>query len=200
MFIFPHSEYDTLPHDQLLLIAKSSAPVAEKAKISLLRAHEPLLKSNLRGIPSTLIEDAFQVATFGFLKAIDKYDLNSGVTIGAYAAFWVRKEVRKLMAQERQYSTHCSSLEEREESGVEVVDHNDPRFEQSRIAEESVERCYLVNGFISTLSGIDRSVVVLYYFRGLTQASIAKLYGVSAVAINKRIQRILREGRNYFAN
>ena len=200
MIFFPPSRYDTLPHAQLLRIAKSSAPDAEEAKVSLLRAHEPLLKSNLKGVPAAVLEDASQAAILGFLKAIDKYDLNLGVTIGAYAAFWVRKEVRTLVARERQYSTHCPSLEEQEESGTEVVDYNDPRFEQSRTAEESIEQHYLVNGFISTLSGIDRSVILLYYFRGFTQAHIAKLYGVSAVAINKRIQRLLIEGCSYFTS
>lgn len=200
MIIFPPSRYDTLPHDQLLRIAKSSAPEAEEAKISLLRAHEPLLKSKVKGIHSAIIEDAFQAAIIGFLKAIEKYNLDSGVPIGAYASKWVTKEVQKLLRREYQYYYYHLPLDDTEEGIDDIFGYDDLGFTQFEEIEEALEqRCLLIK-FISTLTERELAIISLYYSRGYTQARIAQEYGVSTVAINKQIHRILREGRKFFAS
>ena len=210
MVVFPPSKYDTLPQGQLLRIAKSTTPEAQAAKISLLRAHEPLLKSKLKGVHPAIIEDAFQAAVLGFLEAIQRYDFASNVPIGVYASSWVVKEVKKLVVREARYYSCCLSFEaleddarqedraNMEDGAEEIFGYDDPRFSQLEADEEALERRRVLTNFISALSERERRVISLYYFYGWTQARIAKLYGISTVAVNKQIHRVLREGRECF--
>ena len=103
-----------------------------------------------------------------------------------------------------QYSIHHQSFEAGEEAGTEEVNkaiiYEDPGFEQLEAQEESQEQQRFLTEFLSTLNNKGLAIISLYYFHGWTQTNIAIRYGVSTVAINKRIHRILSEGRHYFAD
>ena len=57
-----------------------------------------------------------------------------------------------------------------------------------------------IHSFLGTLSPRQRDIAERVFWRGESQASIARSYGVSGAAISKNIDKILKLGRTYLAS
>lgn len=59
--------------------------------------HQAQMRRHGHTLPGTHLEDIFQDGCFGFLKAINKFDIKSGFRLATYTAWWVRAYIIKSM-------------------------------------------------------------------------------------------------------
>jgi RNA polymerase sigma-32 factor len=68
------------------------------------------LEYRLCGIP---MEDLVQQGNLGLLKAVERFDPTRGTRLGAYAAYWIRSEIREYVERHYRIVRLGSSKEER---------------------------------------------------------------------------------------
>lgn len=68
------------------------------ARDALLAVHLPLLRSMVRSYPQFLgREDMLQEAQIGFLRALETFDPDRGVTLATYARYWIRAHLNRYL-------------------------------------------------------------------------------------------------------
>jgi RNA polymerase sigma-B factor len=70
--------------------------VSPAARRELIERHLPLVRAVARrfGAVDEPLEDLVQIGTIGLIKAVDRYDDERGVPLGAYAAAAIDGEIR----------------------------------------------------------------------------------------------------------
>lgn len=178
MLQLPKSAMDAWPHDALIRPAKSgNAP----AIVALLKAHSPLIQSYVNRCPPESWEDAFQAGIIAFMQVINRYDQHRGVPIGAYARNFVKGAIFKTAARYTMHGVQTESL--------------DVAYEIESFDEPDVDLRLTVEDWLSNQPAETRVLMRLRFYEGMTQAEIARRFGVSPAAISQRFKRIFEKAR-----
>ncbi len=178
MLQLPNSAMDSWPRDTLIRIAKSgNAP----AIVALLKAHSPLIQSYVNQCPSESREDAFQAGIIAFIEVINRYDQHRGVPIGAYARNFIKGAVFKTAARYTMRGVKTETI--------------DAAYEIESFDEPDIDLRLTVETWLKTQPAETRLLVRLRFYEGLTQADIARRFGVSGAAISRRFKRIFEKAR-----
>ncbi len=115
-----------------------------------------------------------------------------------------RAYVRPISAeQKRRYRAYSKfsvrSLEDMQENGMDI-EAKDSDIE-SRIVEdeEHQEELDLLRAALEKLEGRDREIIYMVYFEGKTHFEVALYFGVSRAVISRRILKILKIFKDFFA-
>lgn len=110
-------------------------------------AREKILKHNLKFVVSaakryqhsfghTLLVDLIQLGNIGLMKAVDRYDLNSGYKFITFAVWWIRQSI---MAEMDQYNAVIDLPHNFYSSSTKIRDYKS-RFEQEHGYEPSADQ------------------------------------------------------------
>lgn len=218
----------------------------EQAKEILLTENASLLKSIVRRYLHKGVEydDLIQLASIGFLKALNGFDESFGVRLSTYAVPMIAGEIKRFMRddgaikvsraikrQAREINAFIESFSVRRgeqpslaqiasefdisqeevvfalDSGkmpISLFDQGDYKDEKTQelieklpvkdTQEEMVERMQL-RAAIDGLPERERKIIMLRYFRDMTQREVAEQIGVSQVQVSRIESRIIREFR-----
>lgn len=88
-----------LNQEELLDYVRKAKKGDEKAKGIIFSANEPLIKSIIRRFKNKGVEydDLYQIASIGFLKAINNFDENFGVKFSTYTVPMIIGEIKRYM-------------------------------------------------------------------------------------------------------
>jgi RNA polymerase sigma-B factor len=169
------------------------------ARRRLIEHHLPLVRSiALRyaggGEP---LEDLVQIGSIGLIKAVDRYDADRGVALGAYAAPFIAGEIRHHLRD------RCAPVRvprRLQQEGVRVVAvgldcagdaHADPMAEtRDRLA---------IVAALRALRPRERRIVQLRFVEDLSQAQIARRTGLSQVHVSRMLRGALIRLRDELA-
>ena len=84
-------------------------------------------------------------------------------------------------------------------NGVEVVDESADCERILIEEEERQEELSTLKAALGKLAGRDRQIINMVYSEGKTHAEVARYFGVSRAAITRRISKILKIFRDFFA-
>ena len=178
MLQLPNSTMDSWSHDSLIRLAKSGdAP----AIVAMLKAHSPLIQSYVNQCPSESREDAFQAGIIAFIEVIFRYDQHRGVPIGAYARNFIKGAVFKTAARYTMRGVQTTPIDAA--YGIESIDEPD------------VDLRLTVEAWLNNQPAETRVLMRLRFYEGMTQADIARRFGVSPAAISQRFKRIFEKAR-----
>lgn len=215
----------------------------EQAKEILLTENASLLKSIVRRYLHKGVEydDLIQLASIGFLKALNGFDESFGVRLSTYAVPMIAGEIKRFMRddgaikvsraikrQAREINAFIESFSVRRgeqpslaqiasefdisqeevvfalDSGkmpISLFDQGDYKDEKMQelieklpvkdTQEEMVERMQL-RAAIDGLPERERKIIMLRYFRDMTQREVAEQIGVSQVQVSRIESRIIR--------
>lgn len=212
------------------------------AKETLLVENTPLLKSIINRYRNKGVEydDLFQLASMGFIKAINNFDTKFEVKFSTYAVPMIAGEIKRFLRDDgyikvsrslkvlsvkiNRYIESFRGESEREPTvediaehfGVEtsdvlfamdsaklpisIYDRTDDQDEKSKsyieklAAKESGEDVVnklLLKDVINELDAREKKIVILRYFRDMTQSEIAREMGVSQVQVSRLEVKIL---------
>ena len=113
------------------------------------------------------------------------------IEVSDEVAAFLEADRKKEDAQGRSDRRHLSKRAEKVSSGEHVSEFWDPTFE----AVARKLRNEALYAAIDKLSSRDKEVVELYYWEELTMQEIADRFGVSRMAISKRLKKILGQLR-----
>ena len=224
---------------RLIALAKQGD---DAAKETLLLENTPLLKSILNRYRNKGVEydDLFQLASMGFIKAINNFDTKFEVKFSTYAVPMIAGEIKRFLRDDG-YIKVSRSLKvlsvkinrfiesfrgetSREPTVEEIADHfkvetsdvlfamdsaklpvsifdrNDDQDEKSKSyldkleskeSGEDVVNKLLLKDIINELDEREKKIVILRYFRDMTQSEIAREMGVSQVQVSRLEVKIL---------
>lgn len=115
-----------------------------------------------------------------------------------------RAYVRPISAeQKRRYRAFSKfsvrSLEDMQENGMDI-EANDTDIESQIVeAEERQEEIDLLRAALEKIEGRDREIIYMVYFEGKTHSEVARHFGVARAVISKRIAKILKIFKDFFA-
>lgn len=172
-----------------------------------LDAHRPLLAANVRWAKSVAllrhghqVEDAWQAGRLGFLEAHRRFDPNRGITLGAFAAPFVRGAVREALEDTAHFEDITTPFElVTEENGHEGGgghdDHEGFQFEGGPDQIEIQERKAAVHRFVRSLPERQQNMVKDVFWADRSQAEVARAHGVSRKTITKTLQKAYTRGQ-----
>lgn len=149
-------------------------------------------------------DDLFQMASFGFMKAIQSYDDESGTKLSTYITKCVTNEVlyqtRKDRAKSRSgvivlsYEGETVGKDGHAMEGYENLDlENDPMRPRQLSMEEKVERTEMAEAvkkvMRQNLSDLERKAITLFA-DDYTQTEIAEQLGLSQACVSKLIRQV----------
>ena len=212
------------------------------AKVTLLVENTPLLKSIINRYRNKGVEydDLFQLASMGFIKAINNFDTKFEVKFSTYAVPMIAGEIKRFLRDDgyikvsrslkvlsvkiNRYIESFRGESEREPTVEEIAEHfgvetsdvlfamdsaklpisiydrTDDQDEKSKsyieklAAKESGEDVVnklLLKDVINELDAREKKIVILRYFRDMTQSEIAREMGVSQVQVSRLEVKIL---------
>lgn len=212
------------------------------AKETLLVENTPLLKSIINRYRNKGVEydDLFQLASMGFIKAINNFDTKFEVKFSTYAVPMIAGEIKRFLRDDgyikvsrslkvlsvkiNRYIESFRGESEREPTVEEIAEHfgvetsdvlfamdsaklpisiydrTDDQDEKSKsyieklAAKESGEDVVnklLLKDVINELDAREKKIVILRYFRDMTQSEIAREMGVSQVQVSRLEVKIL---------
>ena len=212
------------------------------AKETLLVENTPLLKSIINRYRNKGVEydDLFQLASMGFIKAINNFDTKFEVKFSTYAVPMIAGEIKRFLRDDgyikvsrslkvlsvkiNRYIASFRGESEREPTVEEIAEHfgvetsdvlfamdsaklpisiydrTDDQDEKSKsyieklAAKESGEDVVnklLLKDVINELDAREKKIVILRYFRDMTQSEIAREMGVSQVQVSRLEVKIL---------
>jgi RNA polymerase sigma-B factor len=149
------------------------------------------------------LEDLIQVGSIGLIKAVDRFQPERGVELGAFAIPTIVGEIKRhLRDRVWPVSVPREIRESRRVSefmaeGPSFGDPNEPAgaLSQSERAHELCEdRALLAPGF-RVLDERERRVLHLRFFEGLTQSEIGRAVGMSQIQVSRLLRRALEKMR-----
>lgn len=224
---------------RLIALAKTGD---DAAKETLLVENTPLLKSIVNRYRNKGVEydDLFQLASMGFIKAINNFDTRYEVKFSTYAVPMIAGEIKRFLRDDgyikvsrslkvlsvkiNRYIESFRSGSQRDPTveeiashfGVEtsdvlfaldsaklpisIYDRTDDQDEKSksyieklaaRENGEDVVNKLLLKDVINELDAREKKIVILRYFRDMTQSEIAREMGVSQVQVSRLEVKIL---------
>lgn len=123
------------------------------------------------------------------MKSINYF--GEDIEVSDEVAAFLEADHRKEDSQGRSDRRHLSKRAEKVSSGRRASEFRDPTFE----AVAGKLRNEALYAAIDKLSSRDKEVVELYYWEELTMQEIADRFGVSRMAISKRLKKILGQLR-----
>jgi RNA polymerase sigma-B factor len=146
-----------------------------------------------RGEP---LEDLVQVGAVGLINAVDRFDPERGVTLGAYAAPTIAGEIRRhlrdrvtLIRIPRDAGDEAAAA--RFPLPLEAAADSRPDDDAERGLARSEDRALVANG-LRALPPRERRVVQLRYYGDLSQRGIAERLGISQVHVSRILRHSLR--------
>jgi RNA polymerase sigma factor (sigma-70 family) len=131
-------------------------------------------------------DDLVQAGAIGLIKAVDRFDTRRGNDLGAYAVPTIVGELRRHQARRaRARSSGTVTLDD------DAVD--------AAVAESELGRSetrIVLSGAFRSLTRREREVVVLRFYRDLTQQRIAEKLGVSQAQVSRTLSTALAKLRN----
>ena len=115
-----------------------------------------------------------------------------------------RAYIRPVRAErKRQYRAigrySVCSVENMLSNGIEVIDES-ADCESALIEEEERQEVLdLLKSALQKLEGRDREIIAMVYFEGKTHEEVAQRFGVARAIISKRIAKILKNFKDFFA-
>ena len=224
---------------RLIALAKQGDSAAKE---TLLVENTPLLKSIINRYRNKGVEydDLFQLASMGFIKAINNFDTKFEVKFSTYAVPMIAGEIKRFLRDDgyikvsrslkvlsvkiNRYIESFRGESEREPTVEEIAEHfgvetsdvlfamdsaklpisiydrTDDQDEKSKsyieklAAKESGEDVVnklLLKDVINELDAREKKIVILRYFRDMTQSEIAREMGVSQVQVSRLEVKIL---------
>ncbi len=224
---------------RLIALAKKGDSAAKE---TLLVENTPLLKSIINRYRNKGVEydDLFQLASMGFIKAINNFDTKFEVKFSTYAVPMIAGEIKRFLRDDgyikvsrslkvlsvkiNRYIESFRGESEREPTVEEIAEHfgvetsdvlfamdsaklpisiydrTDDQDEKSKsyieklAAKESGEDVVnklLLKDVINELDAREKKIVILRYFRDMTQSEIAREMGVSQVQVSRLEVKIL---------
>ena len=115
-----------------------------------------------------------------------------------------RAYIRPVRAErKRQYRAigkySVCSVESMLSNGIEVIDENADCESVLIEEEERKEEIDLLRAALEKIVGRDREIIYMVYFEGKTHSEVARHFGVSRAAISRRIAKILKIFKDFFA-
>jgi RNA polymerase sigma-B factor len=163
------------------------------ARKQLIELHLPLVRALARRFASRgeQFEDLAQVGAVGLIKAIDRYDLERGSSLTAYAVPTIVGEIRRHLRDSTQ------PLRVPRPNGEEPVivravpldaDAPSSRDDDAERGLELGEERVLIEAGLRALPRRQRRIVQLHYFANLSQRGIASELGLSQVHVSRLLQ------------
>ena len=154
-------------------------------------------------------EDLYQLGCLGFLKAVRGFDPAFGCQFSTYAVPKIAGEIRRFLRDDGAVKVSRGLKERAGETGLEPeeiaaaeeanlpvaslqMETGDGFTLESVLGTEGMEEAIVereaLRGAVAALPERERQVILLRYFRGMTQDRTAKVLGVSQVQVS-RIER-----------
>jgi RNA polymerase sigma factor (sigma-70 family) len=182
----------TTTDDTLALLARYHGSRDRGARERAIERNLPLVRALARRFSHSpeQTDDLVQAGAIGLIKAVDGFRLERGRDLGAYAVPTIVGELRRHQAR-RSGTATGPSLAVLDELAVEApVAESDLRRSETRIA--------LLSAFRS-LTRREREVVVLRFYRDLTQQRIADELGFSQAQVSRVLATALGKLRRALA-
>ena len=134
--------------------------------------HIKFIKALSRRYRFELQNDAVQYGVLGLLEAIPRFDMGKQFKFITYATFWIRKRMRQLIEvdpdqQLQAVNTHCDDDGDNLTLDDEIPAPEEPKFSKQ------------LHDSILELSEMEREVIKLKYFEGLTIREIGDIVELS---------------------
>ncbi len=179
MLQLPDSVMDSWPNDMLIRLAKSGNVTAI---VALLKAHSPMIQFFVNQCPSESREDGFSAGLIAFIEAINRYDQQRSVTIGAFARNFVKGAVYKTAASYTMRGVKTAPIDVAH--GIESL------------AESDIDLRLTVEAWLQSQPAETKLLVKLRFYDGFSQADIARRFGISRAAVSQRFKRIWEQARS----
>ena len=181
------------------------------AKETLLAENTNLIKSIVKRYLNKGVDydDLFQLASMGLLKAINGFDEGFGVRFSTYAAYSLsngtQPTVKVIAEQFKMPQSEVVFTMGSTHMPVSIYAQGDYKDEKSqylldRLPQEDKQDDMLdvmeLRSAISTLPERDKKIIMLRYFRDMTQAEVAAMLGVSQVQVSRIENKIMQSFRN----
>jgi RNA polymerase sigma-B factor len=142
------------------------------------------------------LEDLVQVGSIGLIKAVDRFEPERGLDLGAFAAPTIVGEIRRHL-RDRIWPVSVPR-HVRESHAVAAVlaseDEPPPLLEADEEAGDAEDRALLAAAF-RALEPTERRIVYLRFFADLSQEAIAAELGLSQVQVSRALRRALEKLR-----
>ena len=158
-----------------------------------LRAHVPLIRSSCRSVPDRFREDAESDAVIAFLVSLKRFEPTIGAPLGSYAKPRIEGAIKRHVGHSLSYEQRIIPIE------VDSSEQSAPTSVLSRLVHNErgdPDLRVAVQDWLDTLSEIDRTLLHLRFWQGVSQADIARLLRISRAAVSKRFKRILAQGQS----
>jgi RNA polymerase sigma-B factor len=147
-------------------------------------------------------EDLVQVGAIGLIKAIDRFQLERGVDLATFATPTIDGEIKRHLRDRAWPIRIPRRLQELDPSlkvqATELMDGQDGEFEHYGLVEPGYElgedRVALARGF-RVLDDRERRLLGLAFFKGMSQARIAREVGISQIHVSRLTRRALAKLR-----
>jgi RNA polymerase sigma-B factor len=168
----------------------------------LIEQHLPLVTTLARRFDhrGERLEDLVQVGAIGLIKAVDRFEPERGVTLGAFAAPTIAGEIKRhlrdrtwplavprRLRESRPLSEFVDPSVRAEEptaAGTQAV------IDAERARERGEDRALLTSA-LEALDGRKRHIVQLRFYSDLSQAEIAVTLGISQAQVSRLLQEAL---------
>ena len=209
-----------ISHDETMRLIALAQQGDENACSTLLTENAPLLKSIIKRYLGKHVEydDLYQIASIGLLKSIKNFSLDYNVKFSTYAVPMILGEIKRYMRDDG-YLKVSRSLKSISAKITRYIDEAAKNGESPRIEEiakefgiEPTDVIYAMDAaklpisLYETTNDSDgkqtalidhipreQKIIILRYFRDMTQGEIAQKMGVSQVQISRLENRILKK-------
>lgn len=176
----------------------------EKSLTKLIEENNGLIWSVVRRFWYCQIEldDLYQIACIGFIKAVRRFDFEYKVELSTYAVRYIFGEIKKFIRDDGIVKISRNIKETGFKLKMESINqyvYEDNNFEkQERITlensnEEDVINKVLISNLLEHLKIRDKKIIELRYFKEKTQTEVAGILGISQVQVSRIERRLLKE-------
>ncbi len=235
-----------LEHDETMELLTKAKKGDENAKEILLKENTPLIKSIVKRFLNKGVEydDLFSLASLGFVKAINNFDVSFNVRFSTYAVPLVMGEIKRYLRDDgyikvsraikvlsfkisryldeyklkNQEEPKISEIAEKfdvseedviyaldsSKTPVSVFDRSEeddtPLLDKLKGADKTdkVDELLILKDGISKLDERERKILILRYYRDMTQTQIANHFGLSQVQISRIESKIYEKLKKEF--
>lgn len=235
-----------LEHNETMELLTKAKAGDESAKELLIKENTPLIKSIVKRFMNKGVEydDLFSLASLGFVKAINNFDLNFNVRFSTYVVPMVMGEIKRYLRddgyikvsraikvlsfkisrfseeyrashkEDPKISEIAAKFNVPEEDVVcaldsarmpvsvfESSDEDDtPLIDRLKCGDktERIDELIVLKEGISKLDERERKILILRYYRDMTQTQIANYFGLSQVQISRIENKIYEKLKKEF--
>ena len=214
-----------LDYEKTLELVKLAQLGNEEAKEALITENSPLIKSVLKRFKNKGLEydDLYQLGCIGFLKAINNFDTSFNVRFSTYVVPMIVGEIKRFLRDDgsikvsraiksQNYLINKFNMDECEvvftmDSSKMPISIYTPlgddanktqllidKFVEDDQTDEFLDSVSLKNS-LQELESRDKQIVLLRFFKDMTQSEIAKELGISQVQVSRLENKILEKLR-----